>query len=359
MLVEKAKELLTLIADESSSQEKLSAGFGEFFGAAESADDSERSAALRVLAKGLELENAERFRISALVCGALLERGRAIDAGPMIGPLIDRLSRIAPLARRFGEACAALIPQEADDREAQFEKNQKQVGPTMPKEAAAWGLLQALFPPMIAVFSKSPEARQSGLELLEDLHALAEHHQGAFWISKMLRVLHDEPYVAIDLETGIGIEGRMSGISENFQLHLLLMDVFPADGAGKRRVSKAAADMARGLGPQQSDEKITGFWNCYDWMALQGAGAVPRGKWLGAEGFQGHDHWIWNEGTPADIPAFEGRRVILLGPASYPRGWGAMRTFAALAAELTIDKQLSAAEGQALLEKMARAAPAD
>src|SRR4051812_41238491 len=125
MLAEKAKQLFTLIADESTSQEQMSAGFGEFFSATESAEDAELSAALRELAAGLKLENAERFRISTLVCGALLERGRAIDAGPMIGPLIDRLSRIAPAARRFSEACSASIPENAEDREAQFEKNQK------------------------------------------------------------------------------------------------------------------------------------------------------------------------------------------------------------------------------------------
>ena len=50
----------------------------------------------------------------------------------------------------------------------------------------------------------------------------------------------------------------MSGIVENFQLDTLLMDEFPRDAP---RVSKDAVAVARGSGPQQIDETVTGVWN--------------------------------------------------------------------------------------------------
>ena len=69
------------------------------------------------------------------------------------------------------------------------------------------------------------------------------------------------------------------------------------------------------------------------------------------------EHWIWNEGTPADIAVFEGRRVILLGPAAYSRTWPAQRTFAAMKPHLRIEKVLTPDEVQAWLEKMIRSNP--
>lgn len=62
--------------------------------------------------------------------------------------------------------------------------------------------------------------------------------------------------------------------------------------------------------------------------------------------------WIWNEGTPADIPVFDGRRVILLGPASYPRSWQSQRMFDNLPAKLEIEHKLTKDEIQDWLQRM-------
>jgi hypothetical protein len=55
---------------------------------------------------------------------------------------------------------------------------------------------------------------------------------------------------------------------------------------------------------------------------------------------------------PADIPKFEGYRVVLLGPASYPRTWGSQRTFLNLRARLDCEQRLSAEEVQTWLQRM-------
>jgi hypothetical protein len=88
----------------------------------------------------------------------------------------------------------------------------------------------------------------------------------------------------------------MSGVADNFQLHTLVMDALPADrprlGRHRRRVSASAAAIARGAGPQQSDETIIGSWNLYTYRALRD-GRLPPADDLSAK-----DSWIWNEGIP-------------------------------------------------------------
>ena len=145
----------------------------------------------------------------------------------------------------------------------------------------------------------------------------------------MLSVLDEEPYVAIEPATRTGIVGRMSGIVENFQLNTLLMDEFPRD---EPRVSKAAVEVARGNGPQQIDEDVTGVWNLFTFGALTADGTLPDPKDVAYS-----DTWIWNEGMPADIPALDGHRVILLDAAPEPRTWPAQRMFLKLPARLTAD----------------------
>src|SRR5262249_26054005 len=157
---------------------------------------------------------------------------------------------------------------------------------------------------------------------------ISSHHAAGHWLRFMLSVLDDEPVLVLEPETQLGILGRISGVADNFQLNVLLMDAFPRPSIFvRRRVSQSVVDIARGVGPQQSDEGVLGAWNLYTWKALTSAGRLPDAKSLG-----GDKHSIWNEGVPDDIPVFEARTVILLGPPSYTRTWRAQRLFNKLAA---------------------------
>ena len=311
---------------------------------------------IRALGEGVASPDGGRAALVALLCGAMVERGA--DPAPLAGPLLGRLRAVASEARRFFDACAARVPRDAEpeDQDRAFEEARRQVAAAMPEGAAAWDLLEKFFPPAVALFSASPEARRRGRDLLlGDVKAVSGEHQGAHWLTKMLQVLHDEPYLAIEPETGRGIEGRMSGVAENFQLNVLLMDVFPRRGLlglgmGRRRVSAAAAAVARGRGPQQTEEVVSGRWNLYAWTALGEDLKLPDPHDYGSQ-----RHWIWNEGVPADIPVFEGRRVVLLGPASYVRTWRSQRAFDVLPADLTVERQLSAPEVGQWLRRFASA----
>jgi hypothetical protein len=100
------------------------------------------------------------------------------------------------------------------------------------------------------------------------------------------------------------------------------------------------ADISRGIGPQQSEELVTGVWNLYTWQAIKPGLTLPDPNDDG-----GGAHWVWNEGIPEDIPVFEGKRVVLLWPRSYPRSWRAQRTFNLLPAELAIERRPRHATG--------------
>jgi hypothetical protein len=209
----------------------------------------------------------------------------------------------------------------------------------MPREIAAWAMLERLFSPAIALFSRYPQARAWAAPLRAELMPFADLSNASHWLCRMMSILDNEPYVAIEPSTNQGIIGRMSGVSENFQLHVLLMDVFPLPPHAPRRVSTEAAAIARGEGPQQSPAAINGHWNLYTYHALSASGTLPDPK-----DYASSKTWIWGEGIPADIPTLDGHRIILLGPPSYARGFGSQRDFAALRASLNIDHRLSAAE---------------
>lgn len=140
--------------------------------------------------------------------------------------------------------------------------------------------------------------------------------------------------LVIEPKKTLGIYARISGVVDNFQLNVLLMDGFPQSGLlARRRVPKRVADVARGDGPQQTEDTVTSVWNMYTWQAIGSDFTMPN-----RADYDSSQFWVWNEGTPEDIPVFDGRRVVLLGPASYPRSWQSQRMFDNLPATLKIDE---------------------
>jgi hypothetical protein len=214
------------------------------------------------------------------------------------------------------------------------------------RAADARAALEEAWPGVIELCSVDPGARVALSDLREPLAAVGEGHEGAYWIAMLLGVLHEAPFVAIEPETHTGIVGRMSGVVDNFQLHTLLMDDFPGEVP---RVSPEAAMIARGRGPQASDETLVGAWNLYTFEALR------EGRLPDPEDLETSDAWIWNEGTPSDIPVLDSYRVVLLGPPGYRRTWTAQRTFPDLPATLE-PKPLSVDEVHDWLSRIEAAA---
>jgi hypothetical protein len=191
-----------------------------------------------------------------------------------------------------------------------------------PPDPAAVADFDASWGAMIMDLCLDAEARMALADLAPTFAAREDDLEGAHWVAQLLTVLHDEPFVAIELATGMGLIGRFSGIADNFQLHTLLMEEMPPVS----RVSPSVAANARGDGPQALDETVTGAWNLYTYAALRD-GTLPEATDPG-------EHWIWNEGAPRDIPMVDAHRVVLLGPPAYERTWNAVRTFEPLRGEL-------------------------
>jgi len=362
MLSETCSRLVDTLADPNSTEDQARAAAHMFVDAMTAASPADRDEGLARFAAALGLEAPRRAAFAALVAGALVEHG--LDPAPVVPALVGHLERLLAAAGDLADACRAKLPavSEADeerdedgagedDPDGSFEAVRLETAAALPLESEAWDALETSWRAGVSIFSVSREARAAARRLRPVAERSAEHHEGSHWLAMILSVLDDEPFVALEASTGRGIAGAMSGVVDNFQLQMLLMDAVSTGGLfSKRRIAKAAADVAKGLGPQQLDDTIVGAWNMYAWTAVSPDRSLPDPRDFGAK-----DHWIWGEGRPEDIPVFDGRRVVLLGPASYPREFGAQRMFDRLRAELRVERVLSKKDVADWLARLAAA----
>ena len=335
-LVSTARELLDALGTSTYPEARTDALIQELGQAMAQAPPEATRNAMSMLASGINSLDPEPAGVAARVVGAMIEAG--CEPQPARAAMLGALQQTLPVCAKVADAAREEVgdpPPELDEDEADDWRAEREVqalneaAARRPAAAVAWRRLQQVWPGAIALFSVDPEARAEAQDLAPIAARIQDVHEAAGWLLAMLTVLHDEPYVAIEPATRTGIAGRMSGIVDNFQLNTLLMDAFPGQ---ERRVSEAAAAVARGEGPQTIDESITGAWNLFTFSALQPGGRLPDPADLAFR-----DTWIWNEGMPSDIPALDGHRVILLGPAPYARTWPAQRMFIKLRAQLSAE----------------------
>src|SRR5215475_10929760 len=292
MLTDATNSLIETARDGTATDADMNAVAQSFLDAISRASRDDANAALRTLSAHFNLENASRGAFLALVCGMLVERG--CDPLAIAKPLTDRIASLLESSAELANACADQIPESEDedvDLVEVFEKTREQIVPTMAQQNAAWEALEQFWRPAIAVFSLSAESRASARHLRDFAARIAEYHEAGHWLKLMLTVLDDEPIVAIEPQTNLGILGRISGIVDNFQLTVLLMDVFPKSGMlAQRRVPQEVADVYRGNGPQQSHHTVTSVWNLYMWEAIESGLTLPDPGDYGSSA-----HWIWNE----------------------------------------------------------------
>lgn len=256
------------------------------------ADVAELSEAVGVLGPVLAEEPAEFGRL-AVVVGGLLEAGA--EPGP----------ELETLARRVAEAL--------EQRWASAED-------------WARGLL-------IPLQRKEVRRALPHRERLVRAASDASEVGPAEWLVGLLTVLDDERLIVLHRPSGLGYEVTIGGIGDNFQLHTLL-------------AATLIGDPAQGLVPGTPPDPA--------WVAaasdgddLEPAGGI-RGQFNLVDA---HGEWIWNEGRPADIPEFDGRRVVVLDPPAYPRTWNAGRAYPHMPPTITLDRVLPNAEAAAWLAK--------
>lgn len=258
----------------------------------------------------------------AVVAGACVERGA--DATRCAPHILDGLAGTLAAAGQFCERWEATGG--GDFPEPDTDELEPQTVERVGREAALgwWTLPQW---EMASVAMLNHPAVRTGLdgarrtELLRTLSAVEEASGHAFkCLAYALLVLDDEPLVVLHRPSGTGYALRMHGIGDNFQLHTLLADVLVGGGHIPGRAPSAEEAAVCRDAPGQVP--TTGFFNL----------VAPGGE------------WIWNEGTPSDIPVVDGARLLVLDPPPYERSWPAGRFFPHMTGDLVLERVLDTAE---------------
>ncbi|SHH10436.1 hypothetical protein [Massilia sp. CF038] len=385
------ESFLDAINDEQSWVEELNVHLQKVSALYSEASAGEINDSLRRLASFLPNLRLVALGHVAITCGSLVERGGDPEiAGPS---LLEKLTVVNEAVLDFYHRCRARAEWDKELieelRPAAIENADEDIGPDGLTPAAiiedhvnneGWqGLAQRFGPELfeicptsvlghmadeyfrlglIAHLSRSKKLRRAAREqsgLLEQTRTVdkASGTERSFLIT-MLRVLDDEQLLILHVEQKKGFVIRISGIADNFQLHTLLAGAIigsPSKGmvTGEAPSSLAVAQCKDTAVGEAGGEHVTGPFNLWNWGGIQADGRLPAGQ-------AGMRHWIWGEGSPADILPFEDRRMVLVGPPPFGRSWVAGRTFCGMAGEMKVERQLSDSEVAHWVTRIAQAA---
>ncbi|CAL9374102.1 hypothetical protein [Streptomyces sp. enrichment culture] len=290
------------------------------------ADDQEfREAGPRLAAILDEMPPAPRATVAVLV-GACVERGA--DPTACAPHVLAGLAGALDDARAFCDRWAATGGGDFPDPQAE-EPPEDLLDRVDPDQAVAWLTLHHW--EMAAVAMLNHAAVRTALDagtrtrLLRTLRSVEEDSGHDFKCLAYALLVLDEPLVVLHRPTGTGYALRMTGIGDNFQLHTLLADVLIGGGHLPGRAPSAEEAAVCRDRPGQVD--TTGSFNL----------VTPSGD------------WVWNEGTPSDIPVVDGVRLLVLDPPPYERSWPAGRFFPHMRGDLVLERVLDQEEAGRLL----------
>lgn len=328
------------------------------------ASQAARNDAVRGLAGLLARCAAAHVGDLAQSCGSLVETGS--DPSPAIDVLYRRLRDVLPRAAHFVRQCVEAarrqgVNPDEEERANLVEAFAPLVGHGDPAGESAFLAAGTLCPGVIAHLARSLAARRrfrGDAPLLAVARELSSALSGAAFLTQMLQVLDDEELVVLAPEHRLGWRLRIGGIGDNFQLHTLLAGalVGPVEAGGYpgsvgvfgegrqeerqpgRPLPPRAVGVARDLPCSPREPSVWSYLQLWNWPALQRDGRLP------AQPLAHSDWFVWNEGVPADLLAFEGTRLLLIGPAPFSRSWNGGRIFHGMDARLDVVARLSADE---------------
>jgi methionine aminopeptidase len=267
--------------------------------------------------------------------------GFAVESGAKPLPLAQRLLARAVLtargALRFVEALRAAVP--ADPEDEALRTASLSISERMPDAAAAVTAFPGTALAAVALLSRSPEARAlaRGTALPELGRSLANGPGApgsASFLSRVLDVLDGEELLVLHPETGRGFDVRITGVADNVQLHLLLAATLVSRGLPGGVLPDDVIACLRGDGPAALHVPSHGVFELHPWTALGPDGEVST------SGGEGQEHSVRDEGKPADILAFEDRRVVVLAPPAYGVAWNTARIVPGMRAEVSVIREL-------------------
>jgi hypothetical protein len=349
-----AVERLVEIAHKGGKDRELGPAVNAVMEAFDENDLKDTKAAFRKLDAGLVKAKGRGAQVLHLALGALVEAGAPPE---LAWPAVARgLPAILEGATRFAEACVDEADQPSVDEAVRM--CGLLVAKKKPKDAEAWQALGSRCLAAVACLSRSQKLRKKALassELAEAAFPLEEAVEEVTFLSQVLRMLDDAPILVIDPASRRGFRAVIHEVTSNLELFVLLTDQIVGDPAkglikGKRPSAKAVAALKDPDSAPKTAPEIPVPFNLVAWTGLAEDGSLPPATDRNTE------HWIWLEAVPAQIPVFEGERVILLQPNIMARRVEVEPSFAALAPEVRLKGKLSGAEVDRLLAKMGKAA---
>jgi hypothetical protein len=302
---------------------------------------------------------------TAITLGAFIEFG--LPPRVVAADLLKGFERTLELLKAFKDRVRQEVPEPTEEPQEEaggYWVDERYVGPELAEEfwrqdrrlPQANASMGTWYPPVVAALARDREVLQQAQQNKRLLELVTE--LDITYVGMLLRLLVRETLLVLHPGTAKGFWVLIDGVADNFQLHTLLADSLiaergflrrkgPAWGIpGKRPSPKVAATM-RGDGPPSIETPSMGVWNLYNWTALGEDGRLPESM--------DSTHWIWNEGVPADIRPFEGQRVVLLGPPSYPRSWNTARVIPPLKPTVEVQQVLEEREVSNWLRRLAAA----
>lgn len=292
--------------------------------AAGTASAAELNAAVPRLGEGIAEAPPNLGGWLAVVLGAWAEKGA--DPAPAGPALVARITDVSAAALAFGDAwdkaTGGQPPPDMEGNPSQevFAAVEPHLGSGAVTAMMSWFSLPKFTMAGCTVLQLSPPAR-AGIDQ-RDFRAFtagrASEHVGQMnHYQALLRVLDGERLLVLDRATRRGWTVTVGGIGDNFQLHTLLAGALigrPDGPAGERPAPEIIACFLNADVPPDRPI-VSSPWD------LNGADGEP----------------IWNEGVPADIPAVNGTRVVVVDPPSYARTFPAGRRFPLMPATLRVD----------------------
>ncbi|MFE2726027.1 hypothetical protein [Kitasatospora sp. NPDC059327] len=284
----------------------------------------------------------------AMMVGACVERGAdpLACADHVLAGLRGALSGALLLVDRWRETGGGELPDPDEDdpgpAHARIEDPDRLDERHAHRAVIGWWTLHLWQMASFAVLGHAAvrtAARTSGVTdvLVELIDRYGEGRHDLKGLLHLAKTLDDEPLLVLDRPSGTGYLLRMDGLTDNFQLHTLLADVLIGGGQLPGPVPDPEVVALSRTRELDGRRRVTAYGS-FNLVAPDGI-------------------WIWNEGTPSDIPVVDGLRTLVLDPQAYERSWSAGRFIQQVPGDLRLERVLAPAEAADRLSRVAPAVP--